>query len=832
MKSSTGARHPGRLWPILLLVIGSGCAALIYEIVWFQVLQLVIGASAASLAVLLVAFMGGMFAGSLVLPRYLSSETSPLRLFASLEAAIGLCGALLIVVMPLVGRLYTAVDGGGPSSIVLRALASLVLLLPPAMFMGATLPVMSRCVDATPAGAARLGILYGGNVLGAVIGCLSAGFYLLPSFDLTSASVVAVVLNAVLAGAAFLLASPAPYLPQGSGDAERVGSWEPRGVYAAIAISGFTALGAEVVWTRLLSLLFGATTYTFSMILAVFLAGLGGGNVLGAALVRRPRDARASLRWAQLGLSCAIAYGAWMATRGLPYWPIDTSRAPVAALNIQTDMYRALLVTLPGALLWGMSFPLAVAAVLRSAPLKLPQAAVVDARVDAPIVNDDAGATVGRVYAANTFGAIAGAILTPLLFIPLVGTQGAQRILIVAATVSAGLATWPLPRRSVGATVRRAPRAGVRLVLVSLLTAGVMAATVSRVPAGLVAWGRLLPWYGEPRALYVGEGINASIAVTEESNGWRNFHVSGKVEASTEPQDMRLQRLLGHLTALMHERGPKSALVVGFGAGVTAGAISIHPSVERMVICELEPLVPEVVSRYFGDANYDVATDLKVRIVYDDARHYMLTSQETFDVITSDPIHPWVKGAATLYTKEYFEHVRRRLNPGGVVTQWVPLYESTEESVRSVIATFLQVFPDGSIWRNDDANGLGYDAVLVGRIDERPVDVNAWQARVDRPDFEKVRRSLAEVGFGSVVDVLATYLGRGRDLTPWLAGANINTDRNLRLQYLAGRAVNNNMGTQIRDSILRYRRFPDDLFVGTPEALSSLRALLSEPETP
>ena len=267
------------------------------------------------------------------------------------------------------------------------------------------------------------------------------------------------------------------------------------------------------------------------------------------------------------------------------------------------------------------------------------------------------------------------------------------------------------------------------------------------------------------------------------------------MEASTEPQDMRLQRLLGHLTALMHEQGPKSALVVGFGAGVTAGAVSIHPSVERMVICELEPLIPRVVSRYFGDVNYDVATDLKVRIVYDDARHYMLTAREKFDVITSDPIHPWVKGAATLYTKEYFEHVRSRLNPGGVVTQWVPLYESTEESVRSVIATFLQVFPDGSVWRNDDASGLGYDAVLVGRIDEKPIVVDAWQARIDRPEYEKVKNSLAEVGYETVVDVLATYLGRGRDIGPWLAGAEINTDRNLRLQYLAGSAVNNNTGT-------------------------------------
>ena len=256
------------------------------------------------------------------------------------------------------------------------------------------------------------------------------------------------------------------------------------------------------------------------------------------------------------------------------------------------------------------------------------------------------------------------------------------------------------------------------------------ASQVSAVPVGLIAWGRSLSWQGTPNALYWGEGMNASIAVTEDANGYRNFHVSGKVEASTEPQDMRLQRLLGHLSALMHDN-PKNVLVVGFGAGVTAGAISIHPTVERMVICEMEPLIPKIVSQYFSDANYDVAENRKVSIVYDDARHYVLTTREKFDVITSDPIHPWVKGAATLYTQEYFEHVKAHLNPGGVVTQWVPLYESTPDVVRSELATFFSVFPNGTVWRNDNTNGSGYDVVLVARLDDKPIDVDALQARID-----------------------------------------------------------------------------------------------------
>lgn len=820
-------KHDRYLPLMLLLFIGSGCAALIYEIVWFQVLQLVIGSSAVSLAVLLGTFMGGMFIGSLVLTRFVPRTRHPLRVYATLEAMIGVVGALLIVLMPLVGRLYTAVDGGGPASVVLRAIASGILLLPPTILMGATLPAISRYVEATPSGVAWLGYFYGGNTIGAVIGCLGAGFYLLRLFDLPTAALVAVALNAAVAGLGLLLAKRAPYEPPPvAGTAllvdstkgsiwsvfRGITSWEPRGIYVAIALSGMTALGAEVVWTRLLSLLFGATTYAFSVILGVFLIGLGIGSGIGSTIARNTPNARAALGWTQLFLAFTTAYGAYMVTQGVPYWPVDPSLAPSAWFNFQLDMARALFTMLPGAVLWGASFPLALAAAARP--------------------SDDTGTVVGRVYAANTLGAIAGSLVTGLLFVPLMGTQGAQRVLIILSAVSAAAALAPLFRGSPAAEAGRASRAPVlgsgAMFMFSLMLLGALWATsnVKPVPAGLVAWGRSLAWQGEPNALYVGEGINSSIAVTEEANGWRNFHVSGKVEASTEPQDMRLQRLLGNLTALMDQKGPKSVLVVGFGAGVTAGSISIYPTVERMVICEMEPLIPQVVSKYFSDVNYNVASNPKVQIVYDDARHYVLTTREKFDVITSDPIHPWVKGAATLYTREYFQHVKAHLNPGGVVTQWVPLYESTEDVVRSEIATFLEVFPNGTVWRNDDRSGGGYDVVLVGRLDDAPIDVDAWEARLDSPAYAQVRASLAQVGYMSAFDLLKTYTGRGKELAPWLAGAAINTDRNLRLQYLAGFGFNYYRGTQIRDAMLRYRTFPPDLFAGHASSLEHLRALI------
>jgi spermidine synthase len=776
---------------MLVLFVGSGCAALIYQIVWFQVLQLVIGSSAVSLAVLLGTFMGGMCAGSLLLAKYVSPARHPLNVYAWLEGFIGVCGAALIVLMPLVSQLYTAVDGGGQASVALRAIVCVLLLLPPTMLMGATLPAIARFVKNTPEGVSWLGFFYGGNIVGAVVGCVTAGFYLLRKFDMSTAALVAVALNLIVAALGFALSKRAIYVaaqtPQDVAPAPSI----PRGVYLAIALSGLTALGAEVVWTRLLSLMFGATTYAFSIILGVFLAGLGIGSVVGSWLARDARQPRVLLGWTQLLLALATAWGAYLISNELPWWPINETLSPNPWLVFQVDLARALFAVLPGAVLWGASFPLALAAASEG------QTA-------------DAGRTVGRVYAANTLGAIVGSLITGLVLIPWIGTKGAQQLFIVVSAASAIVAM--LPR------VRLAAILGVG-------TALYFASQVAPVPVGLIAWGRSLPWQGTPNALYWGEGMNASIAVSEDGRGFRNFHVSGKVEASTEPQDMRLQRLLGHLSALMHE-GPKDVLVVGFGAGATAGAISIHPTVERMVICEIEPLIPKIVSRYFSDANHGVAENRKVSIVYDDARHYVLTTREKFDVITSDPIHPWVKGAATLYTREYFEHVKAHLKPGGVVTQWVPLYESTPDVVRSELATFFSVFPNGTVWRNDNTDGRGYDVVLVGRQDDKPIDVDALQARIEQPEYVTVKESLAEVGYESVFDVLRTYSGRRQDLTPWLQGAEINEDRNLRLQYLAGLGYNEFLGTEIRDEILDYRTFPSDLFTGSGGSIAYLTDLV------
>jgi len=786
---------------LIVLFIGSGCAALVYEIVWFQLLQLVIGSSAISLGILLGTFMGGMCIGSLLLPRAIAAREHPLRVYAFLELGIGVCGVLILFGMPLVGGVYSAWAGTGFASIVLRAIAAGICLLPPTILMGATLPAISRWVKATPDGVAWLGFFYGGNIAGGVAGSLIAGFYLLRVYDVATATYAAVLLNVVVAAVALILARRTTYEPDAASTAHPGGPAGSRAVYVSIALSGLTALGAEVIWTRLLSLHFGGTVYAFALILAVFLVGLGIGSTVGASVARTTAHPRRALGWCQLGVCGAMAWAAFQLTESLPYWPINPSLVTTPWYTYQLDLVRCLWVVLPGAMLWGASFPLALASVATTEP--------------------DAARLAGGVYAANTVGAIVGSMVTSFILVPRIGSSHAEQALIIVSALSALLMLEP----SYSGTTAGKPRfnlVGSLVLAVAMVAAGLFARSVHELPGLLVAYGRYSATrIGQADIIYVGEGVNASVAVSELSNGVRNYHNAGKVQASSEPQDKRLQRMLGHLTTLI-PRQAKKVLVIGCGAGVTAGAVSIDPGVEHETIAEIEPLVPEVVSTYFSQHNFDVVKNPKVHVIIDDARHFVEATDEKFDAVTSDPLDPWVKGAAMLYTTEFFEMVKKHLNPGGVVTLFVQLYESNTDAVKSEIGTFLEVFPNGVVWGNTN-EGKGYDLVLLGQVEPTKIDVDAIEAKLQRPEYAPVKQSLREIGMHSAVDLFSTYAGRKPDLDPWLRTAQINHDRNLRLQYLAGLGLNLYQADVIYSEMLRYvSRTPDDLFIASDATKQSL----------
>jgi spermidine synthase len=709
--------------------------------------------------------------------------------------------------------IYAAHVGGGLGGILLRGAFAGLFLLPPTILMGATLPAIARWVKATPTGISWLGLFYSGNIAGAVFGSLLAGFYLLRIHDSIFASFVAVAINILVALMALILSIPARYEAQ-TGTERLPGAVEesfvvsrsranPWLVYLIIALSGMAALGGEVIWTRLLSLLLGGTVYTFSIILAVFLFGLGIGSAIGAALARGNRPPMALLCGCQWLLAAAIAWTSGTLGNSLPYhWPLDSLTSD-AWLGFKLDLAHCLWILLPATVLWGASFPLALAA----------------AR------GHDSARLVGGVYAANTVGGIFGGICFSIIFIPVLGTQHSQQLLVGISTLAALLAFAAIARKC----WKTFPSAlGGAVILATLILVPAMIADgIAKVPGGLVAYGRKATITFGYTTIYVGEGMNNTVAVTRDlKDNIRNFHVSGKVEASSDPQDMRLQRMLGDIPAMIHPQ-VHSVLVVGGGAGVTAGSFTVLPDIKQITICELEPLVPKVAAQYFGAENYGVMKDPRTQIIYDDARHYILTTHDKFDVITSDPIHPWVKGSATLYTKEYFELVKARLNPGGGVTQWVPLYESDANTVKSEIATFFEVFPDGTIWSNDQ-KGKGYDLILLGQVGPAKINLDDINARLAQPEYAGLANSLRQVGFNSAFDVFATYIGQSRDLAPWLENAPINRDRNLRLQYLAGLSINWENSEGVYKNIIAYRRFPDALFTGSDESLKTLEDAMAK----
>ena len=406
-----------------------------------------------------------------------------------------------------------------------------------------------------------------------------------------------------------------------------------------------------------------------------------------------------------------------------------------------------------------------------------------------------------------------GALAFSLFLIPAVGTQGSQRLLIWLAAAAAVIAIVPVLSRKVIALAApwRVPP----------WWRGVLSLAVGAVPWQAIAYGRRVApiLRGLDRTndtqttpLFVGEGINASVVITQRGDV-RSFYVSGKSEASSTLLDMRLQRMMGHLPALM-QGAPHSVLVVGFGAGVTAGSFVPYSDVRSIVMCELEPLIPPASDEFFGKENNHVLHDPRSSVIYDDARHYILITPEKFDVITTDPIHPWVKGTSTLYSREYYELVKSHLNPGGVAAQWLPIYESDEDTVKTELATFFSVFPNATVWSNY-LNGDGYDLVLLGSADAAPINVDALQRRLDQPSYSAVSASLAEVGFHSAVDFLATYAGSAPDLAPMIANAQINDDLNMRLQYMAGLGLNSISAPQVYREVLSYRKFPEDLFAGS-----------------
>ncbi len=711
----------------------SGAAALVYQTVWIRLSSRLFGSDAGGLAVVLATFMGGMALGAWLLAPRAQKSPHPVRLFAGLEAGLGLWAVL----SPFAFRLADPVG-----SEALRIGVAVAFLLPPTLAMGATFPLMARlAIRSRGDVGSETSAFYGANTLGAAAGALFGPLVLMPALGLTQALFAAALFDFAVAFLAWRWWRE----HEGVGPAEEraapTGSLGFDPLLIGTFLVGLCGLGLEVVLSRLLVTVTGSSVYAYAIVLTVFLLGIGLGS---RQLVRRRAREGGGLEadgrtFALAAVSLpALALGGLCLLR----WQLG-----------EQDLFGALQNRMPVGTsvprLWATHALLAALALL---PPALALGAALPSAAAAYAARQDPGrreAALARVYAFNTAGALCGTLLAGFWLLPSLGPRGALLVLLAAGP----LAALCIPERS--------PRA---------LIAGLVLA---------VAGGLLLQPGSTTEAhqevLYLRHDAHATVGVEESDDPAggrvRSLRVNGKVVATTAPVDLRLQRLLGHVPGVLHGE-VRSALVIGLGTGMTAGSLLDLPQLERLDLFEISSAVPGG-TREFAAWNGAVLDDPRTHLVHADGRHALATSDATWDLITSDPIHPWTRGSSDLYSLEHFQNMAEHLAPGGIASQWLPLYQLSTEDVQTVIATWCAAFPHTAAWLT------AYDLALVGAREPWP------GLELETPLPELVSARLAEAGVRSTLELLVLQVADDGDLRAYVEGVQPMSDDHPVLEFRA-----------------------------------------------
>ena len=747
----------------------SGAAALVLEVVWTRWLVLSLGASSLAATVVLAVFMGGLGAGSFLAGRF--ADRHPDRavvLFASAEALVGAWSFLSILLLgrwlpglaAAIARAFDAPALPLPLRVALAALA----LAPPTLLMGATLPLLARW-----AGTAGMlpgkgtGTLYTLNTLGGMAGALLATFVLIDRLGLAGSAAIAGAADLSVAAAAFLLfrgvaqgekrgaprrEAPRPAIPAVPAAAPT----SERAIFAAVAaayfVSGFVGLGLEVVSHRILAILAGSSVYAFTVMLAAFLAGIAGGSALASRWADRVRE---PLAWVGLTLG-GLALGTGFAQRCFDAggWSA-AGRAAAAVPGLGGGSYGFELggcfaTLLPATLMLGAMLPFV-------------------ARASGSVPDRFAG-RFGGAYALNTAGAVLGAVAAGWILVPALGTGLSLSLLTLLAGAAGTLAVL--------AAVPRSSRA-----------------VPAAVAAGLTAVGLALGWGADPvktalnqqversPLLAFREGPVQTLAVIREENdlqlGFLRMIANQTSLTGTHLYSRRYMTLLSHLPALWGPV-PKRALVICFGTGITAGAAAAYPTLDRLDIAEISPEVIEV-SPLFREENGNVLADPRVRLHVEDGRQVLLASRDPWDFVTLEPPPPRDSGVVSLYSSDFYRLCRRRLTPGGVVAQWIPLLSQSRDEIRMLVRTFVDAFP----------HTLGFlpverDLILLGSGRPLVIDPAETARRMADP---AVRRSLAEIGFDEPADLLAAAVADRASLARFAGDAETVSDDRPRVEVFA-----------------------------------------------
>lgn len=775
---------------LALCYAASGAAALVYQVAWVRLFTLTLGHTVAASSTVLAAFMGGLGVGAWAAGRLPPARSRILAAYAALELFIAVAAIALPTILSALDPLliWAYADGTFPMRFAtVRVAVSLMLLGVPAAAMGATYPIAVSWLvhsgglkaEDRQRAATDGGVLYAVNTAGAAAGAIAAGFWLIPSLGIRGTTWIAVALNLAAAGGALWLVragSRAPVVPSTRPRIRRpvplskaIDAPRPTLAAAAVAVSGFVALVYEVAWTRLLALIVGPTTYAFAIMAASFITGIAVGSGLGVRLARH--SSRVPLWLAAMLLATAISsvLATWFTASHLPFIVArQTAAATAFGPLLLREALAMMILLMPASISLGATFTLALATA-------------------SPAIETAARETA-RIYASNTVGAVAGALIAGFFLIPRFGLQTTfghtSLVLVVAGSVIAAIAaTRPgklRPTRFAGGVVLAGS-------VVAIVTFAMPEWDRDLIASGAYKYSRLIPaedleWSLRAGHLeYYKEGAAGTVSV-RRLGGTRSLAIDGKVDASNAG-DMLTQRLLGLLPTLLHP-DPRDALVIGLGSGVTADAVLASGEVQRLDIVEISPEVVEA-STHFEQENRGVLKKPGVRLLVGDGRSHLRLSDRQYDVIVSEPSNPWMAGVAALFTGEFFEAARARLRSGGVFCQWAHTYEISEQDLRSIVHTFASVFPDGTMWLVGESDLLLIGSV-AGNIESRLAAVaERWRLG----SVPALLTDVAVVPSAAPFVLLSLFAGGPNELAAFGRGAVLQSDDRMSLEFTAARAM-------------------------------------------
>lgn len=756
----------------------SGGAALIYEVVWARKLALVFGSSALASSLILAAYLGGLALGARTIAESVGRFRRPALWYGALEILIGGYGLISGWLLDGIGPAYLLVQGVLPDSAwishALQFVLVLLAILLPTAAMGATLPILVRA-DELAGGSAgtSVGRLYAVNTLGAVVGAAGAGFLLLPTLGLQGSLIGAASINAglgLVVLAAFLRPCgrplPAPTVDvQSASNRATTAVIPPAPALVLVLLSGLISLYFQVVWVRSLDLIFGSSTRAFSLMVATFLLGLAIGTGSGGWLARRSRDLLAMLGWVLASVGVLFFASGWV---------IQSIPRLMLALYAQVDhqsgwftLGEALLcaaVMLPAAIALGIVFPVVVAAAS---------------------ARQEGARTVGLLYAGNTFGCIIGSLAGGLWLLPWLGiggSYGAGACLALAAAFVL-LLRGNHGRKVVRPLVPALIIAGIALVGLpwdrSLMTTGVYyyAEQLSR-----IGYAEMMERERKSPLLFYKEGLLGTVAVKQRPTA-RVVSIDGRVEGGTQTT---AQVLLGHIGFALGRR-IDDVFVIGYGTGNTAGATTLYP-VRRIEVAELEPAMIEA-ARLFDDINHRPYDDPRVEVRAADGRNLLyLARPASYDLVLSQPSHPWLGGASKLFTQEFYRLVLSRLRPEGVFAQWMQLYGLSFESVAMLLNTFSSVFPHVLVVENSFSSG---EVILVGSA--APLSPTWDTLAVPYADSRRTAE-LARIALPDPAILAARMMLTTQQVKEIARGAGLNTDDNSAIEFASLATVHANTG--------------------------------------